>query len=154
MAPGDGVVLSAVPATDEATMIRSLSVGESMTIDWSLGWPGVRDAIGGSNVLVNGGRVVLGPCSGAICAPNPRTGIGLTADGRIVLVVVDGRQSGAAGMTLPAFATFMASLGVESAMNLDGGGSSTIVIKGGVANSPSDGFERSVTNAIVVRFSR
>ena len=154
MAPGDGVVLSAVPATDEATTIRSLSVGESMTIDWSLGWPAIEDAIGGSNVLVSGGRVVLGPCSGAICARNPRTGIGLTADGRIVLVVVDGRQFGAAGMTLPEFATFMAGLGVESAMNLDGGGSSTMVLKGGVANSPSDGFERSVTNAIVVRFSR
>lgn len=151
MEPGEGVVLSAVPATDEATLIRSLAPGESMTIDWSLGWPGVEEAIGGSNVLVSGGRVVLGPCSGAICAPNPRTGIGLTADGRIVLVVVDGRQAGAGGMTLPAFASFMASLGVESAMNLDGGGSSTMVVKGGVANSPSDGFERSVTNAIVVR---
>jgi len=151
MAPGDGVVLSAVPATDDATMIRSLSAGESMTLDWSLGWPGIEDAIGGSNVLVSGGKLALGPCSGAICAHNPRTGIGLTADGRIVLVVVDGRQNGAAGMTLPQFAAFMLQLGVESAMNLDGGGSSTMVIKGGVANSPSDGFERSVTNAIVVR---
>ena len=67
---------------------------------------------------------------------------------------MDGRQSGAAGMTLPRFAEFMASLGLTSAMNLDGGGSSTMVIKGGVVNSPSDGFERSVTNAIVVRFQR
>lgn len=151
MAPGDGVVLSAVPATDDATFIRSLVPGETVQVDWSLGWPGIVDAVGGSNVLVAGGRVVLGPCSGAICAPNPRTGIGLTADGRIVLVVVDGRQPGAAGLTLPAFASFMLSLGVDSAMNLDGGGSSAMVIKGKVVSSPSSGFERSVTNAIVVR---
>jgi Phosphodiester glycosidase len=150
LAPNDGVVISAVPATDEGTFIRSLTPGEAMQIDWSLGWPGLVDAIGGSNVLVQGGKIVLGPCSGAICSRNPRTSIGLTSDGRIVLVVVDGRQQGSVGMSLAELATFMQGLGVDSAMNLDGGGSSTMVIKGHVANSPSDGFERSVTTSIVV----
>lgn len=148
---GGGVVVSAVPATDEATVVRSLSAGEQMRIDWSLGWPGIVDAIGGSHVLVQNGRVVLGTCSGAICVRNPRTGIGLTADGRIVLVVVDGRQKGSVGMSLGELASFFVRLGVDSAMNLDGGGSSTMVIKGRVANRPSSGFERSVTSAIVIR---
>ena len=145
-----GVVISAVPTTDEATFVRSLQQGEEMRVDWSLGWPGVVDAIGGSHLLVQDGRAALGTCSGAICAPNPRTGIGLTADGRIVLVVVDGRQRPSTGMSLPAFASFFVRLGAVSAMNLDGGGSSTMVVKGQVVNRPSDGFERSVPNALLV----
>lgn len=148
---GGGVVVSSVPTTDEATFVRSLTAGEQMRIDWSLGSPGITDAIGGSHVLVQNGRVALGTCSGAICVRNPRTGIGLTANGRIILVVVDGRQKGSVGMSLGEFASFFVRLGADSAMNLDGGGSSTMVIKGRVANRPSDGFERSATSAIVVR---
>ncbi len=148
--PGDGVVISAVPSTDASTFVRSLSAGEALQIDWSFGWPGVLDAIGGSHVLVRDGQIALGACSGAICSRNPRTSVGLTADGRIVLVVVDGRQSGSVGMSLVELAHFMQRLGVDSAMNLDGGGSSTMVVKNQVMNSPSDGFERSVTTALVV----
>ena len=148
--PGEGVVVSTAPTTDEATFVRSLSAGESVRIDWSLGWPGVTDAIGGSTVLMQDGQIVLGTCNGAICSRNPRTAIGLTADGRIVLVVVDGRQSGSVGMSLGELANFFQRLGVVSAMNLDGGGSSAMAIKGKVVNSPSDGFERSVTSAILV----
>jgi phosphodiester glycosidase len=148
--PGEGVVVSTVPTTDEATFIRSLAAGESMRIDWSLGWPGVTDAIGGSTVLMQDGHIVLGSCTGAICSRNPRTAIGLTADGQIVLVVVDGRQSESVGMSLAELANFFQRLGVESAMNLDGGGSSSMVIRGHVVNHPSNGFERSVTNALLV----
>jgi hypothetical protein len=148
--PGDGVVVSAVPTTDEATFIRSLSSGESVRIDWSLGWPGVTDAIGGSTVLLQNGQIVLGSCTGAICSRNPRTAIGLTADGRIVIVVVDGRQSTSVGMSLPELANFFQRLGAVSAMNMDGGGSSSMAVKGHVVNHPSDGFERSVTNALLI----
>ena len=60
---------------------------------------------------------------------HPRTAAGVTQDGRrLVLVVVDGRRPGwSAGMTLPELAAFMLELGVHDAVNLDGGGSSTIV---------------------------
>ena len=101
MQPDDGVVISAVPTTDESTFVRSLSPGEALHIDWSFGWPDVIDAIGGSDVLVKDGQIALRPCSGgSFCGRNPRTSVGLTTDGRIVLVVVDGRQSGSAGMSL------------------------------------------------------
>ena len=84
-------------------------------------------------------------------ARNPRTAIGLTQDGRVVLVVVDGRQSSSSGMTMLELAQFMAGrLGVEIAMNLDGGGSSTMAVKGAVANHPGEGFERSVSSAVLV----
>ena len=149
--PGEGVVVSAAPTTDEATFVRALTPGESVRIDWSFGVPGVADAMGGSTVLMQDGHIVLGTCTGAICSRNPRTAIGLTADGRIALVVVDGRQSGSVGMSLGELANFFQRLGVDSAMNLDGGGSSSMVVKGRVVNHPSDGFERSVTNALLVK---
>ena len=151
MAPNDGVVISGEPGTNEATFVRSLSAGESIQINWSIGWPGVTDAIGGSHLLVDHGNVVLGSCSGAICGRNPRTAIGLGADGRVMLVVVDGRQGSSVGLSLLELAQFMAGLGADSAMNLDGGGSSTMVVRGRVMNHPSDGFARSLVNAIVVR---
>ena len=148
--PNGGVVLSAVPTTEEATFIRSLTAGEEMRIDWSLGWSGLTDGIGGSHILVQDGVNALQSCSGAICSRNPRTAIGLMPDGRIVLVVVDGRQQGSVGMSLAELASFFLQLGATSAMNLDGGGSSAMAIKGQVVNSPSDGFERAVTNAILI----
>jgi phosphodiester glycosidase len=147
----DGVVLSAAPTTDEATFLRSLSPGETVEVSWSLGIPGLTDAIGGDRILVENGQVALGPCTGAVCGPNPRTAIGLTADGRVLIVVVDGRQSSSSGMSLMELAQFMANrLGARVAMNLDGGGSSTMAVRGAVASHPGDGFERAVSSAVLV----
>jgi hypothetical protein len=149
--PDGGVVLAAQPSSDEATTLRSLSAGETVTLDWSVGFPSVKDLLGGGPMLVDGGRVVLGACSGSICAPNPRTAVGVTADGRFLLVVADGRQSGySIGMTLNQLAVLMISLGAVRALNLDGGGSTTMVVKGAVVNRPSDGGERTVSTALLV----
>lgn len=86
---------------------------------------------------------------------HPRTAVGLTDDGRLLMVVVDGRTSEAHGMTTQELAELMAVLGATSAMNLDGGGSSTAWIKTrGVVNHPSDNGnfdnegERGVATAI------
>lgn len=71
---------------------------------------------------------------------HPRTGIGVTGDGRLVLMVVDGRQDGVSeGMTTPEMADVMAAFGVMDAINLDGGGSSTLVLaspQGALLNEP------------------
>lgn len=88
---------------------------------------------------------------------HPRTVIGKKADGSIVMVTVDGRQNakGMYGMTYDELSTMMMYYGVEEAYNLDGGGSTTMIIRnnqGGfdVKNSPSDGGERHDANAIFV----
>ena len=75
----------------------------------------------------------------------PRTAIGITKDRSIMLVVVDGRSSSSCGMTLKELAGFMVKLGCDSALNLDGGGSSEMVIKNRIVNHPSDGVERRVS---------
>jgi exopolysaccharide biosynthesis protein len=65
-------------------------------------------------------------------------------------VVLDGRQSNSIGLTLLELAKFMQELGSVDAMNLDGGGSSEMVIKGKVVNKPSDGRERRIGDALLV----
>ena len=83
---------------------------------------------------------------------NPRSAVALMRDGKIVLVVVDGRRKDVSdGVTIPQFAHMMRILGAKDALNLDGGGSSVIWNeKKGIMNTPSDGHERTVSNSILV----
>jgi hypothetical protein len=148
----DAVVLSALPASDEALQILSLQAGSAVTLGWTLGLTNVWDAIGGFPVLVADGRRVVGTCTTSFCSSrNPRTGAGVTADGKILMVVVDGRQpKWSVGVSLPKFAAIFRKLGAVSALNLDGGGSSTMVVKGEVVNRPSLGHQTLVSTALTV----
>ena len=67
---------------------------------------------------------------------HPRTAIGIMTDGSWVLLVIDGRQKDSTGFTLPELAEFMKMLGCQHALNLDGGGSSTLAVNGKLINSP------------------
>jgi hypothetical protein len=81
---------------------------------------------------------------------HPRTAVGFSADStRLFFVTVDGRQTSSRGMNLIELADFMISQGVAWGMNLDGGGSTTMLVRGNIENSPSDGSERSVINALI-----
>jgi len=80
----------------------------------------------------------------------PRTAIGFTRANELILLVVDGRQKTSAGMTLFELAEFMKNAGCIDAINLDGGGSSTMVVEGEIVNTPSDLRERKVSNAILI----
>jgi Phosphodiester glycosidase len=66
------------------------------------------------------------------------------------MVVIDGRRKGSKGVTLKKFASIMLGLKAVEAINLDGGGSSTMVVKGKVRNVPSDGKQRKVSSAVLV----
>ena len=77
--------------------------------------------------------------------------MGVTAAGELLLATVNGRQARISiGMTLEELAELMLELGAVEAMNLDGGGSSTMVVRGIVLNAPSDGRPRPVSNAVLV----
>ncbi len=130
-----------------------------------------QDAIGAGPMLVYNGENVaeenywkeIFDCGGLSgLTRQPRTAIGATKEGKLVLVVCDGRKKrGSAGYTLPELAQKMIDLGCTVAINLDGGGSSTFVGKDGqVLNMPSDTAgtslegatikERSVPTAVVI----
>jgi hypothetical protein len=83
---------------------------------------------------------------------NPRTMAGVDAQGRVLLAAVDGRQAGrSAGLSILEAAQVMRALGAVTAMNLDGGGSTTMVIEGRIVNRPSDpSGEREDGDAVLV----
>lgn len=149
----DGIVLAARRQGSKAPFVSGLKFGQSMSLTWTLGWPRVRATLGGNPTLVEKGRIpsrnVDG--TGAFFARNPRTGVGTTRGGKVLLVTVDGRQPGySRGMTLRQFARLFRSLGARWALNLDGGGSTTMVVEGRVVNRPSDGPERAVSSSLLV----
>jgi len=92
---------------------------------------------------------------------HPRTAIGIKPDGSVLLLTVDGRQENSAGMSLIELTKIMKWLGCTSAINLDGGGSTTLWVQGfrenGVVNHPSDNKkwdhegERKVANVIFIK---
>jgi hypothetical protein len=146
------VVLSALPASDEALQLLSLQAGSAITIRWSLGFTNVWDAIGGFPLLVADGQNVVANCTTWFCASrNPRTGVGFTGDGKIIMVVVDGRQAKwSVGVSLPQLAGIFRQFGATFALNFDGGGSTTMVVKRKVVNRPSLGHQRPVSTALMV----
>ncbi|HPH52708.1 MAG TPA: phosphodiester glycosidase family protein [Bacteroidales bacterium] len=88
---------------------------------------------------------------------HPRTAVGKRSNGTVVFVVVDGRLPEAAGVSTTELSLIMSWLGCRDALNLDGGGSSTMVFDGNIVNHPSDNKkfdhqgERVVANAILVQ---
>jgi Phosphodiester glycosidase len=146
------IAISARRRTQDAVLLKGLAPGTPLSLRAGVGWPDVLDSIGGVPDLVKGGKIVLPPCDGHFCQLQPRTGVGWTADGTILLVVVDGRQDGwSVGIGLMDFARLFRRLGATAAMNLDGGGSSTMVVKGTVVNRPCDDTgERAITSSILV----
>lgn len=119
--------------------------------------PRLEDILASGPLLVWGGRVAETRPVGFNVTHHPRTALGLTDDNHLLLVTVDGRAPQAAGMTIRELARVMRDLGSTSALNLDGGGSTTMWVGGkGVVNYPSDNGafdhrgERGVANAVVI----
>jgi hypothetical protein len=136
-----------------ADALGALEKGERARVTWSLrGNPEV--GISGNKVLLlRGVRRVVDDLE-----MHPRTAIGIDRDtGQVLMLVVDGRQSFSRGYTMVELANLMAALGADDALNLDGGGSSTLLAldpegRIGVRNSPSDGVERKVANGLSVTY--
>jgi hypothetical protein len=119
-------------------------------------WAGMVDAIGGGPAIVRNGKPIFRANEGfspvQLQPRNPRTGVGQLRDGRILQVVVDGRQPGySAGVTNFELAQAMVRLGAVTASALDSGGSSTLAFDGKLLNRPSDpGGQRAVKECLCV----
>ncbi|OPX43803.1 hypothetical protein CLHUN_22830 [Ruminiclostridium hungatei] len=108
------------------------------------------------SMLVKGGKAVVPEndrWAGTLLNRDPRTAVGIMADGRLLLIVADGRQPGySTGLTGKELAEYMIKLGVEEAAMLDGGASSQMLVEGTLKNRPSDrGMERPVASAFIIR---
>lgn len=119
----------------------------------------VRQLVGGWPWIVKGGVSIFrmadfpeNPSALVFSRRHPRSAIGFSRDStRIYLVTVDGRSSESAGMSLPELADLLVRLGVDQGLNLDGGGSTTMLVGGEIVNTPSDPTgERPVGNGILI----
>ncbi|HET7896853.1 MAG TPA: phosphodiester glycosidase family protein [Flavisolibacter sp.] len=110
------------------------------TPGWEEKLPGEDVMVTGPLLLQNGSRTTLDTTS-FFTARHPRTALALKGN-RLLLITVDGRNNRAAGMSLPELASLLKWLKAEQGINLDGGGSTTMWVKGfpdsGVVNHPSD----------------
>jgi len=106
----------------------------------------------GPDLVANGVRITNYNTNDTfITGRNPRTCVGWTYDNHLLLMVVDGRSSAAAGMTIPELRDELFTMGaIRNGFNFDGGGSSTMVCNSNVVNVPSDGVARAVANAVVI----
>ena len=151
--PSDGVVLS-IPV-----QLASHSTVVGDTVSWSLPFTGapprVRELVGGYPMLLRDGKHVFentkAIISGFSVTQHPRTAVATLRDGSLLLMAVDGRSESSGGMSLTQLTDFLVSLGAVDALNLDGGGSTVMVVSDSIVNHPSDKEgERAVANALVV----
>jgi exopolysaccharide biosynthesis protein len=163
--PGDGYVLSATGKARE-WLKANVRKGSKIRFSWHLNsiepadhtdWMRAYSMLGGGPQLVKDGKVNITNVQENITAAfvndgHPRTAIAKLTSGKLLLITVDGRQPGESiGMSLPALANLLLELGAVEAMNLDGGGSTTMVIHDKIVNKPSDQTgERPVSDAILV----
>ena len=158
--PPSGAVLSATGQARDLVAHVARSGGLVKIVARLGGWAvPPRAVVGGWPRLVHGGAnigAVADSLEGTMprfsAARHPRSAIALSADSsRLMLAVVDGRRPWSVGMTLSELSEALIALGASEAMNLDGGGSSTLWIRGTVVNYPSDASgERTVGNALFV----
>lgn len=155
--PTGSFVLSASSLTlleklDGYTKDLSLTVAAHLLSNTSLNL--IDQMVGGIPILLSKGAVqnmnTVGP--DLYDTRHPRTLLGYDRYKRhLIIMVVDGRTTGSTGLDCFEEADVMKALGCYDALNLDGGGSSEMYIRGlGVQNNPSDGNERSVTNAVLL----
>ena len=137
-------------------LLKGIAVGDKVELVQELNVPLANSApivVGGGPLILENGKVNVRSREEHIAKDiaighAPRTAIGLKKDGTVLVLVVDGRSTNSKGLALQELATYFLRLGARDAVNLDGGGSSVMVINGEIVNKPSDGWERPVSMAL------
>lgn len=142
----DDLILSANGSA--ISNFEGLEVGDVLSVQINLNpiEQAILEAVGGNGQFLVDGEVIE-----TWAEWHPRTAVGFDADTTTgYFMVVDGRQNTSRGMTTGQMGIFLKSVGAANAINLDGGGSSTMLVQSEVMNNPSDGVERNVANALFV----
>jgi hypothetical protein len=164
--PSDGAVLSFGGASPprvldhmrKGTAIRVRQEWKTESANDLSAFSQAEDVVGGAGLLIKGGRVVADwsaerTSESLRTIRHPRTMIGTDANRTIWLVTVDGRQpTYSMGVTLQELQQLALAMGLTNALNLDGGGSTTMVVGGAIMNRPSDALgPRAVSDVLLVR---
>ena len=164
--PKNGGVISASGKFKDE--LNFLKVGDKFVVGFHLQSPGetfasvdktprrTEDIVSGVPQLIKNGKIditweeeKIG--KSFVETKHPRTAVAKLKDGKFLMVTVDGRSESSGGISLPDLAAFLLEMGATDAMNLDGGGSTTMFLNGKVVNHPSDKEgERSIGDAILV----
>ena len=156
--PASGYVVSVHGTAMDAFAVQGIRVGDAAVLTENIGtpWDRAEFIVGAGPRLVANGQVNV--TAAAEKFPNdisrgraPRSAVGVTKTGKIIFAVVDGRQSHSQGVTIGELAALLLKFGVKDAINLDGGGSSELVLKGQILNVPSDGSERAIGSALIMQ---
>lgn len=116
----------------------------------------VSEAIGGGPLLIKNGEPIA-DYTPELFPPDitsstaPRTAIGITADDKLINLVVDGRQEHSKGVSLGELTDILLELDCVEAINLDGGGSSCLLVRDQVINQPSDGTTRNIPSVVTIK---
>lgn len=155
--PAGGFVLHGCGSSTEGgntgayDFVNSLKIGDEVTMTSNVTIDGVsivpQQMISGNVITTANGVTLTNTDDGSV---HPRTGIGFTADGKkLIMMVIDGRSAISNGARTGQLSDIMLYAGASRAMNMDGGGSSTCYTQAlGIRNIPSDGNERADANAI------
>lgn len=149
--PKDGYVI--VGPSSVLDKIQNTKHKTELNIKTIPDWENVKHIISGGPYLVKNEQVFIDINEqklSAIGGKNPRTAIGYTKEGNLVLIAVDGREGASVGMTLYELASFMKSIGCVNAMNLDGGGSTVMYVNGRVVNMPKVKGGIALSNALTI----
>ena len=142
--PPDGYALAA--AESQQTMLEDIRIGQPLTLDLRLSPDGILHGLQGGPRLVRDGRVHIPYAwerfSVAFArARTARSAVAITHTDKVLFVTVDRPGRDSAGMDLPGLAALLVRLGARDAMNLDGGGSATLVVGGRVVSALPRGGE-------------
>lgn len=164
MIPADGYVIS-TSGTAREWVLRNMRLRQRARLSLKLSpveigqadqWKNATSIVGGGPQLIRNGRVEITNAQEKIPPAfvndlHPRTAIAKLKSGHVLLVTVDGRQTASIGMSLNMLAELLVEFGAVEAINLDGGGSTTMVIRNKLVNKPSDATgERPVSDAILI----
>lgn len=156
----EGCAVLTIPETfEDYPLYDGLQTGDTVELITTCadGWNNVATAIGGGDMILENGIMPEGIIDEAHeKTANPRTAVGVKADGTVVFFANEGRLESGKGLTLSELSDVMRELGCVTALNLDGGGSTAVMVKNSwrddcaYVSVPSDGSYRPVANGILL----
>ncbi len=155
--PRNGYVL----VSNDKFVLNFLKKKDCINVEWNSmpDWSSVQEAISGGPYLIMNGQVYIDGKEQNFKFVNkdlyaPRSAVGLGKNGRLYLIAVDGkREDHSTGFTLKQLAEFLKTMGLKDAINLDGGGSTTLVLDGKIVNKLSEHHERKISNGLLIFYN-